>query len=69
MIDIEKGKICQDDVVEDIISFEVWWRTHKGLVKRLPIALQVCQEADLDPAHFIRPVVLAVSDTMTEEMQ
>lgn len=68
MIDIKNGKLYQDDAIEDIKTFEVWWRTHKGLVKRLPVALQICKEADLDPAHFVKPVVLAVSDTMKEEM-
>ena len=67
MIDLRKKLIVQGDKEEPFKSIEVWWRGPFGLYRDLDVALSVCTESDWLPELVLKPVVMYVSETMTEE--
>lgn len=61
VIDLKAGTISQSGTVGNIVSWDVWWRTIRGLHTTLAEALTNAEETDMPP-EMIRAVVVAVDE-------
>jgi hypothetical protein len=52
---------------QPIVRWKVNWLTPKGLAETIQEYVHVCQDLDMLPDLMLRPVVIAVSATGTEE--
>ncbi len=68
MINLKDRTIEQRGRPEPILRFEVWWRGPFGLYSNLEGIIDRCKIDDFDPQLCCKPVCVAISDNMMEEM-
>lgn len=63
MLNIKRGTISlqKEKEEESIMEWTVWFRTPFGVHADLEAAIQRCEESDLDPEIFVKPVPVAIA--------
>lgn len=66
MIDMAKNKIVRGGAVEDIVAWRVWFKTPFGYGETIEEALATIETAELNPHTSVKPVAVAIGETLSE---
>lgn len=66
MFDTARKTITLRGKTEPVVTFQVWFTTPFGLMEDIDEAAKRCAAANLEPALNVRPVPVAVSETLYE---
>ena len=66
MFDIEQQEIRLQGKTEKILRYEVWFMTPFGLIDNLEEAIERVKRIDMVVELTIRPVAIAISETLFE---